>query len=128
MNRESRQEDPNTLIDTPNIEKQEQCNRNELQSNNNRNNAHPNDREQTLTEKEETMMNNLKRIMSEKKTRLPSLRNNDWNTVKAETEKLPESSTHIPTKNIPYLEELIYAEVRLVCKKVGVPLKNTNRN
>ena len=29
----------------------------------------------------------LKRIMSEKKTTLPSLRNQDWETVKVETEK-----------------------------------------
>ena len=33
------------------------------------------------------IIENLKRIMSEKKTRLPSLRNQDWRTVKTETEK-----------------------------------------
>ena len=30
----------------------------------------------------------LKKIMSEKKTRLPWLRNQDWKTVKAETQKI----------------------------------------
>ena len=39
---------------------------------------------------------NLKRIMSEKKTGLPPLRNQNWRTVKAETEKKKkESLTHI---------------------------------
>ena len=31
-------------------------------------------------------------------------------------------------KNITKLNELIYAGAKLVCKKIRVPLKNTNRN
>ena len=38
------------------------------------------------------------RIMSEKKTRLWSLRNNDWKIIKAEPEQINEISTHISTK------------------------------
>ena len=66
------------------------------------------------------------RIMSEKKTRLPSLRNQDWKTVKAETEKKL-LFTHLSTNKITELNELIYAGVKLVCNKTGVSLKNTNR-
>ena len=65
--------------------------------------------------------------MSEMKTRLPSLRNQDWKTVKVETEKVYELSTHIST-NITELNELIYARAKLVCDKIGVTFKNTNRN
>ena len=73
MNSESRQENPNTIIDTTNTEKQGQSNRNEPQSNNNRNSTHPNLTEQTLTQEEKMNIEILKRILSAKKTRLPSL-------------------------------------------------------
>ena len=86
INRELRQ-DTNTIIDTPNTEKQEHSNRNEPQTNKNRNTTQPNHTEQTLTEEEEMNLENLKRNMYEQKTRLRSLRNQDWRTVKAETEK-----------------------------------------
>ena len=49
-----------------------------------------------------------KRIMSEKKTKLQSLRNQDWKTVKAKTEKINKSWTHNYTNNITELNELIY--------------------
>ena len=70
----------------------------------------------------------LKRIMSEKKTSLPSLRNQDWKTVKAETAKINELSTHILMKNITKLNEVIYAGAKLIYEKIGVSLKNTSRN
>ena len=38
------------------------------------------------------------------------------------------SSTHILTKNIIQLNELIYAGAKLVCDVIGVPLKSNNRN
>ena len=71
---------------------------------------------------------NLKKIMTEKKTELSSLRNQVWRTVKAEAEKINELSTHIPTNNITELHELINSGAKLVCEKIGVTLKNTNRN
>ena len=43
-----------------------------------------------------------------------------------ETEKLNQVLTYIP-KNITESNELIYAEAKLVCEKIGVPLKNTNK-
>ena len=39
------------------------------------------------------------RIISEKKTRLPSLRNQDWKTVKAKTEKINELLIHLNEKH-----------------------------
>ena len=42
INRESKQQDSNTITDTPNTEKQEHSNRNEPRSNNNQNTTHPN--------------------------------------------------------------------------------------
>ena len=43
--------------------------------------------EQTLTQEQEMNFKNSKRIMYEKKTTLPSLRNIDWKGLKADTEK-----------------------------------------
>ena len=76
---------------------------------------------------EEMDIENLKRIMSEKKTRLPSMRNQDWRKDLAETEKINELSG-ISTNNITRLNKLIYDGGKLVCDKIGVPLKNMNRN
>ena len=57
---------------------------------------------------------------------MPSLRNIEWRRIKTETEK--KSSTNIYTnKNISELNELIYAEAKLVCEKVRVPLTSTNK-
>ena len=73
----------------------------------------------------------IKRIMTEKKTTLPSLRNQCWKTVKAETEKNKNKNellTNISTNNITELNKLIYTGAKLVWNKVDVPLKNTNWN
>ena len=69
----------------------------------------------------------LKRILSEKKIVLPSLRNQDWKTVKAETVKINDLITNIPNNNITELKNLIYAGAKLVCEKVGFPLENKNK-
>ena len=70
----------------------------------------------------------LKGIMTEKKTRLPSLRNHDWKIVKVETRNINELINHITTNNITELNKLIYSVVKLVCDKIGVLSKNMNRN
>ena len=60
-------------------------------------------------------LENLKIIMFEKKTGSLSLRNQDWRTVKTETEKkMNELLTRIPTKNIT---GLIYVGAKFVRKK-----------
>ena len=59
----------------------------ETQSNRNWSTTHPNATEQTLTQEDKTNAEKVKRTMFKKKTTLTSLRNQDWKTVKAETEK-----------------------------------------
>ena len=66
--------------------------------------------------------------MSEKKTTLPSLRSYDWKKVKVETEKINKLLSNIPTGDIIELNELIYAGARLVCKRIGILLRNLKRN
>ena len=67
--------------------------------------------------------------MSEKKTKLPLQRKQDWKIFNAKTEKKKkEFLTHIYTKKITELKELIYAVVKLVCENIGFPFKNTKGN
>ena len=70
----------------------------------------------------------IKRIMSEKKTSLPSLRNWDWKTIKTKTKNINELLTHISKNNIKELSEFIYAIAISVYDKIGVLLMNANRN
>ena len=65
--------------------------------------------------------------MSEKKTTLPSLKNQDWRTVKSETKKVSDSLTNILTNDITELNDLMYAGAKLVCEKIWAPLKTTGR-
>ena len=60
-------------------------------------------------------------VMPDKKTTLQSPRNQDWKTVKTETEKINESFTNTLTNNITELNGPIYAGVKLVCDKIIVP-------
>ena len=55
--------------------------------------------------------------MSEKKTPLLSLRNQDRRTVKSETEKVNDLLTIILTNDITELNDLIQAGAKLVCEK-----------
>ena len=63
---------------------------------------------QTLTQEEKTYIETIRRIMSEKKTTLSSLRNQDWRIVKSETEKVNDLLTNILTNSIAELHDLIY--------------------
>ena len=70
----------------------------------------------------------IKWIMYEKKTTWSSLCNQDWRTVKSETEKVNDFLTNIPANDIIELNDLMYARTKLVCeKKNGDPLKTTDR-
>ena len=62
------------------------------------------------------------------KRRLPSLRNQDWEKVNVENEKINKLLPNIPTDNITELKELRYSGMKLVCDKISVPLRNSNRN
>ena len=107
INRKPKQ-DTNTITDTLNAEKQEHFNRNEPQSNKNRNSTHWIQIEGTLTQEEEMDFENLKRIMSGEKTTLPSLINQDWRTVKEEIEKKNGLLLPISMKNVMEVNEQIY--------------------
>ena len=64
---------------------------------------------QTLTQKEKTNIDTIRRMMSENKTTLHSLRNQDRRTVKPEIEKANDLLTNISTNDITELNDLIYA-------------------
>ena len=61
--------------------------------------------------------------MTEKKTTLPSLRNQDRKKVKVTTEKVYKLLTNILIGNITELNELVYAGVKLDCDKNQCSLK-----
>ena len=69
------EQDTNTISDTLCFDKQKQSNRNKPPTSENRNTTHLNNREKTLTQEQKINLENLKRIMNEQKTTLPSLRN-----------------------------------------------------
>ena len=64
-----------------------------------------------------------KTIISEKKT---YYRTGTYSKkiVKTEAEQINHLLTHILTNNITKLNELIYAEAKLVCDKIGITLKS----
>ena len=65
--------------------------------------------------------------MNSVKTTLPSLRNIEWRTLKTETNRINQMLPYISTNSISELNDLIYAGTRLVCEKIRVPLKSTNK-
>ena len=111
-----------TVSETLNIEKPETPNH--TINDNDRYTA--NTKPQTLTQEEKINVEIMKKIIPEKKTTLPSLRNQDERTVKFETVKVNDLLTNIPENNITELNDLIYAGAKLVCEKIGVPLKTTD--
>ena len=121
------QERRNTLPDTQNINKQKQPIQNEPTSEN----GNPTQQNTTpqnnliLTQEQKLILKNLKRILNSEKTTLPSLRNIEWGIVKAETNKVNQVLTYIPTNNITDSNELIYAGAKLVCENIGIPSKNS---
>ena len=68
-----------------------------------------------------TNVDTIRRNMFENKTTLPSFRNQDWGSVKSETEKVNDLLTNPPTNDITELNDLIYAGAKLVCEKISVP-------
>ena len=74
------------MTETQNTEKPEPPNRIETQNNCNCNTTYPNITQQILTQDDKINVEIIKRIMSKKKNTLPSYRNQDWKTVKVETE------------------------------------------
>ena len=81
-----------------------------------------------LVQEDKTNVELIKKVISEHKTTLPSLRNQDWKKVQVETEKVNKLLKYIPTDNITELNELIYAGAKLVSDKIETPQRNSNRN
>ena len=69
----------------------------------------------------------IKKIISENKTTLLSLWNQEWKKVKVETEKIYILLPNIPT-DISELNKLIYAGTKLIRDKIGMSQRNPNRN
>ena len=80
-----------------------------------------------MTQEEKTDIDTIRRIISEKKTISPFLRNQNKRIFRSETEKVNDLLINSPTNNITELNDLIYAGAKLVCEKIGVPLKTTDR-
>ena len=59
--------------------------------------------------------------------RIISLWNQDWRTVTSETEKLNDLLRNIPTNDITELTDLIYGGAKVICEKIRVTLKTTDR-
>ena len=70
-----------------------------------------------LTQEDKINVELIKKIMTEKKTMVPTRRNKDWERVEVKNEKLNKLFTNISTGNITELNELVHAE--LVCDKIG---------
>ena len=81
----------------------------------------------TLCLKKRINIDTTRRIVCEKKTTSLSLRNQDWRTVKSETENVNDLLTNIPTNDVTELHDLIYAGAKLVCEKIGILLRITER-
>ena len=115
---ENNEQDSNTVPVTSSSNKQKQSNRNE-----------PPTLEIGNTTQPEQKVNpeNLERIMNSENVTLPSLRNIEWRKIKTETNKLNQVLLYISTNNITELNELIYAWVKLLCKKIVIPSKSTKK-
>ena len=81
-----------------------------------------------LTQADRKNVELIKKIMTEEKTTLSSLRNQNWEKVQVETEKVNILLKHILTNNITELNEVNYAGAKLVRDKIGIPQRNTHRN
>ena len=80
-----------------------------------------------LTQEDKINLQLRKKIMTEKKTSLLPLRNQDWKN-QGKTEKGNKLFPNISTDCITELNEQIYAGAKLVNDKISVPLGNSNRN
>ena len=66
-------------------------------------------------------------IIKSAKNPLQSLRNIEWRTLKTETNRINQMLPYISTNDISELNDLIYAGVKLVSEKIGVPSKSTKK-
>lgn len=62
-----------------------------------------------LNESELAEVESIRKLMNEEKTKLQSLRNQEWKKLKTETEKVNKLLPYIPTEIITDLNNFIYA-------------------
>ena len=117
----------NTIPVTSSDANQRQHTINELPTLENKNATLPSDPEETLSQEQKRNVENIKRIINREKTNLPSLRNIELTTLKTQTNKINQILPYISTNNITELNELIYAKVKLLCEKIGIPSKSTKK-
>ena len=127
VNRKENQWDSSTWIEIVYTEKQESPNWIEMQNNENRNTTDFSTTKHMLTEKDTITIELLKKIMIEKKTTLPFLRN-QTEKFKAEKEIVTKLWPQISPCNITEPTELIFEGTKRVCDEILVPLQNSNRN
>ena len=101
--------------------------RNELSTIENEYATVPSNPTETLSQEQQTNLENLKRIMNSAKTTLPSLRNIEWRTLKTESNRINQMLPYISTNHISELNDLICAGAKLVCEKIGVLSKSTKK-
>ena len=123
--REEYNQDSSTRIKTLNTEK---SNRIETQNSEIRNSKNSSTTKQMRTLKDKINVGLIKKIMTKKRTWLPSFRNQGWKKVKIKTENINKLLPNIPKGNITELNDLFYAWAKLVRDKIGVPLINLDRN
>ena len=117
----------NTIPNTSSGPNQKQHIRNELPTPENENATVPSNPTETLSQEQQTNLENLKRIVNSEMTTLPSLRNIAWRTLKTETNKINQILPYISTNNITELNELIYAGAMLECEKIEISSKSTKK-
>ena len=66
--------------------------------------------------------------MNSEKSILPSLRNKEWRIDKTETNNINQVLHYISTNNITKLNDLINAEAKLICEKIGIPSNERRKN
>ena len=113
----------NTVTETLNTEKPETPEQTQTLRNSIWKTTHPNTTKQALTQEDI-----MKRIMSEKKTTLPSLRNQNWKTVKAETKKKKWLINKYPNEQHHRIKRSNLCRREIILWKIGVSPKNTNSN
>ena len=80
-----------------------------------------------LTREDKINVELIKKVITEKKTILPFVRNQNWKKHKRETEKVNKPLPNIPTDNITKLNNLIYAGAKLARDKTVGTRRKSNK-
>ena len=126
INPEEYEEDPPVRSERQNSVKMDPPNRTEAQNTDWCNTTHPNTIKHIITE-DNSNIKLIKTTITEKKSTLSSLWNQDWINVTVENQKVNKLLFNIPEQNITELNELIYGGAKRFCDESPVPLKNPKK-